>query len=32
MQLALAYRVLEETQPIELHTYASAADEEVAVQ
>jgi hypothetical protein len=31
MQLTLAHRVLEETQPIELHTYARAADEEVAV-
>jgi hypothetical protein len=31
MQLTLAHRVLAETQPIELHTYAKAADEEVAV-
>jgi hypothetical protein len=31
MQLMLAHRVLEETLPIELHTYARAADEEVAV-
>jgi hypothetical protein len=31
MQLTLAHRVLEQTQPIELHTYARAADEEVAV-
>jgi hypothetical protein len=31
MQLTLAHQVLEETQPTELHTYARAADDEVAV-
>jgi hypothetical protein len=31
IQLALAHRVLEDTQPIELHTYARAADEGVAI-
>jgi hypothetical protein len=31
VQLTLAHHVLEETQPIELHTYAKAAADEVAV-
>jgi hypothetical protein len=31
VQLTVAHRVLEQTQPSELHSYARAADEEVAV-